>query len=457
MKKTILASLLCGNFLFALSIDGIGYGNENEAKKTALDDLSHNISVVVQSDYNSYISKDDKNNYNKQINKLVSIKSELPILGAKYNYEQPSQMMTVTLQSDVALKLYTTKLNEFRNEIDTLLKKIETSKSNDEKYSLYELVLNLLNSYEKHEIVALMLGYEKKEPLSISSTTIQAKMIELSKNIDSLDLATSLLAKKFQEKNIFVYPLSTSGSKEITPFSSTLKNFLSSKLSTTSLPTQANYYLSGNYELAKDGLFLTYNLLDKSNNTLKSSSLFLPNKAYKNLEAKPKNLTFDEEVELNNNTLKSDLKVELTLKEYGNKQVLLKSGDEVSLVAKSNRQAYIYLIGHTLHENEKFSYLVELQEANGDERFLYTLGAADVNKPIPLPLSFTVSEPYGYENIQMFASTSKPELPTCKMRDGLCVIGDQPKIVVAKTRALKAKKQDEMKAEASLSFTTTQK
>jgi len=431
--------------------------NENEAKKTALDDLTHNISVVVQSDYNSFVSKDDKNNYNKQINKLVSIKSELPILGAKFAYEKQSEMMTVQLQSDTALKLYTTKLNEFKIEIDKLLKKIETSKSADEKYSLYELTLNLLNSYEKHEIVALMLGLDKKEPLQISSTDIETKMIALSKNINTIELASKLLAKNFKQKNIFIYPLTTNGSHEVTPFARVLRDTVASNINIAQTPKESEYYLSGTYTIAKDGLFLTYNLQDKQNNTLKSSSLFLDSTAYKNLEAKPKNLTFDEEVENGKDKLKSDLKVDLTLKDFGSKQVLLKSGDEVQLIAKSNRQAYIYLIGHTLHENEKFSYLVELQEANGDERFLYTLGAADVNKPIPLPLSFTVSEPYGYENIQMFASTSKPELPTCKMRDGLCVIGDQPKIVVAKTRALKAKKQDEMKAEASLSFTTTQK
>ena len=120
--------------------------------------------------------------------------------------------------------------------------------------------------------------------------------------------------------------------------------------------------------------------------------------------------------------------MELTLKEFGNKQVLLKENQEVQLIAKSNRQAYIYLVGHTLHDDEKFSYLVELQEASGDERFLYTLGADSVNRPIPLPLNFTVSEPFGYESIQMFASTSKPELPSCKPKGDFCVIGDQPQI-----------------------------
>lgn len=455
MKKTILSLCLIQS-LFGLEIVGLGYGSENEAKKSALDDLSHNISVNVSSDYTSFISKDDKN-YNKKVNKLVTIKSELPILGAKFVYEAPSQMMSVTLSKQNALALYTTKLNDLTNEIEKLNKKIETTKSNDEKYSLYEILLATLQSYEKHEIVALMLGYKRGEPLSISSTEIEAKMIALGKNINSIDLCTKLLAKNFTQKNIFVYPLTTNGSNEITPFATVLKDNLASKLNQATSPNTSDYYLSGNYELSNDGIFLTYSLLDKYNNTIKSSSLFLDKIAYKNLRTTPNNLTFDQEVELSKDKLTSNLKVELSFKEFGSKNVLLKSGNEVELIAKSNRQAYIYIIGHTLHENEKFSYLVELQEANGDERFLYTLGASEANRPVPLPLSFTVSEPYGYESLQIFASTSKPELPTCKMENGLCKIGNQPQIVVAKTRALKAKKQNEMKAEATLSFTTVGK
>jgi hypothetical protein len=454
MKKIVLACLLAKS-LFALEIVGLGYGTENEAKKSALDDLSHNIAVNVSSDYTSFVSKDDKN-YDKKVNKLITIKSELPILGAKFAYEAPSQTMSVTLSEQNALSLYTTKLNDLKTEIEKLNKKIESTKSNDEKYSLYELLLATLQSYDKHEIVALMLGYKKTESLAISSLDVEAKMITLAKDIDSIELASKLLAKKFDKKNIYVFPLTTNGSNEITPFASVLKDTLSSKLNIATSPNASDYYLSGNYEVSNDGIFLTYNLLDKNNNTLKSSSVFLSKSAYKNLRATPNNLTFDQEVELSKDKLKSELKVELTLKEFGNKQVLLKENQEVQLIAKSNREAYIYIVGHTLHEKEKFSYLIELQEANGDERFLYTLPASEVNRPVPLS-EFVISEPFGYESLQMFASTSKPELPTCKPKGDFCVIGEQPQIVVAKTRALKAKKQGEMKAEASLSFTTIKK
>ncbi len=451
MKKTILAIALAHSLL-GVELTGVGFGSETEAKKLALDDLSHNIAVNVSSDYTSFVSKDD-NHYDKKIKQLITIKSELPILGAKFSYEAPSQTMSVTLSQQNALNLYTTKLGDLSIEIEKLGKKIETAQSNDEKYSLYELLLATLQSYNKHEIVALMLGHTKTGSLAISIIDVEAKMITLAKDIDSIELATKLLAKKFDKKNIYVFPLSTNGSNETTPFASVLKDALASKLNIATSPNASDYYLSGNYEVSNDGIFLSYNLLDKYNNTLKSSSIFLSKSAYKNLRATPNNLTFDQEVELSKEKLKSELKVELTLKEFGNKQVLLKEHQEVSLVAKSNRQTYVYIIGHTLHEKEKFSYLVELQEGGGDDKYIYTLGANSVNRPVLLS-EFVISAPFGYESLQMFASTSKPELPTCKMKNGFCVIGEQPQIVVATTRALKAKKQGEMRAEATLGFTT---
>ncbi|MCI0500975.1 MAG: hypothetical protein L0Y61_04430, partial [Epsilonproteobacteria bacterium] len=127
MKKTIL-SLCLVQSLFGLEIVGLGYGTENDAKKSALDDLSHNIAVNVSSDYTSFVSKDDKN-YEKKVNKLITIKSELPILGAKFDYEAPSQTMSVTLSQQNALTLYTTKLSELKMEIEKLNKKTETTKS----------------------------------------------------------------------------------------------------------------------------------------------------------------------------------------------------------------------------------------------------------------------------------------------------------------------------------------
>ena len=457
MKQIALFLLFVINS-FAITISGIGFSNnENEAKKLALEDLSHNISVIVQSDYTSFIDKNDKS-YNKKINKLINIKSDLPILSASFGYSDVTFTATATIDSKTALHIYTQKLNDLSKEINKAIESFEKAKNNTEKYNMLELANELAQSYEKYEIVALMLGYKKDtNTTQISSSDITAKMITLASSIDSIELATKIIAQTFKNyKNIFVFAPVVNGSNEITPFGVAIKDNLNSKINQSKF-TDSIYTLTGSYEISENGaIFLTYTLSDKLTNApIASKSILLDANSYRSLRAKPNNLSFDNEIELAKDKLRSELIVDLSFKDTSNKSLLLRKNQEVSLVAKSNRQSYFYVVGHILHENEKYSYLVELQEANANERFVYTIGASNVNKPILLPLNFVISEPFGYESLQMFASTTYPDnLPKCQMKDGLCVISNNPNDTVSSTRAIKAIKQNELKAEANLSFTT---
>lgn len=458
MKKVLWLSLLCASYLSAVSLSGYGYGNETSAKQNALDDLSNAISVQVQSDYNSFVSQTG-GEYQQHVAKLISIKSNLPILGANFSYDSHEQAMVATITSERALGLYRTKLADIKKELTTLMHTIDTTTNSDKKYALYELALSLVQTYEKHEVVALLLGESKDPTMTITQSDLQAKMIDLSKNITSMELGATLLAKAFTQKGIYVYPATTNGSHEITPFAAVLKDQLSAKLATAMNPKEATYWLLGSYNRADNGVFVTYTLTDKSNVPLQSSSIFFPNSALAGLATQPQNLTFDQEIDLGKERLSSDLKVELSFKDFGSHDLLFKANQELTLIAKANKQAYIYIVGHTLHDNEKFSYLVELQEGNGKERFVYSLGAMDANRPVVLPLNFSVSAPFGYESLQLFASTQNPidTLPRCVDRDGYCVLGNgaNPAIVTQGVRAIKPKIPQTQRAEATLSFTTT--
>jgi hypothetical protein len=456
MKQIVIFLLLVINS-FAITISGIGFANnENEAKKLALEDLSHNISVIVQSDYTSFIDKNDKS-YNKKINKLINIKSELPIISASFSYSDTTLTATATIDSKTALQIYIQKLNDLSNDINKAMDAFEKAKNNTEKYNMLELANELAQSYEKYEIVALMLGYKKDTNIhQISSSEITAKMITLASSIDSIELATKIISQTFKNyKNICVFAPVANGSNEITPFGVAIKDNLNSKINQSKF-IDSLYTLTGSYELSEnDSIFLTYTLIDKTNNPITSKSVLLDKNSYGSLRAKPNNLSFDNEIELAKDKLRSELIVDLSFKDTSNKSLLLRKNQEVALVAKSNRQSYFYIVGHILHENEQYSYLVELQEANANERFVYTIGATNVNKPILLPLNFVISEPFGYESLQMFASTNYPaNLPKCQMKNGLCVISNNPNDTVSNTRAIKAIKQSELKAEANLSFTT---
>ena len=439
--------------LFA-SICGIGFGAQDEAKKHALDDLSHNISVVVSSDYAAFVSKNE-HNYEKKITKLISTKSELPIIGAKFEYESIASKSVVCLDNG-SLELYLNQINDLELQIQKLLDNEKLTKTNSEKYAILELSYEKINDLEKHKTVARLLG-DITAHKSFDTAQIQAQMISLSQNIDSIQLASKILASNFKQKDIFVFAPTINGSKEITPFANALKNSLASLLSQNQEWLKSTYYLSGNYEATNEGVFVTYNLQDKLNIGVKSASIFLTKEATNGLRTHPNELSFDQEIELSSNKLKSDLIVQLGFKDFANRNILLKQNDSVELVAKANKQAHIYIIAHTLKENERFSYLLELQEANGEDRFVYTLGASDANKLVLLPISFEVDKPFGYETLHVFASTTRPQLPVCKYKNGFCVISDEPKEAIQNTRALKPKQKEVQFAEASLSFTTVQR
>lgn len=145
-------------FVFAIAIElfasicGIGFGAQDEAKKHALDDLSHNISVVVSSDYAAFVSKNE-HNYEKKITKLISTKSELPIIGAKFEYESIASKSVVCLDNG-SLELYLNQINDLELQIQKLLDNEKLTKTNSEKYAILELSYEKINDLEKHKTVA---------------------------------------------------------------------------------------------------------------------------------------------------------------------------------------------------------------------------------------------------------------------------------------------------------------
>lgn len=464
MNKTILSIMAFAiiSNIHAVTIKSVGYGNiQEEATNNALVNLSSQISSQVSSEFNTLTKLIDKD-YKKSKQKIVKVKSELPILGAKFYYKRNANLVEVTLDSKYSLDAYENVLGKLHFEISKIEQLISSTQSSTKQYELYSQLKYYISEFNKHKIVATILESNNIPPLDISEASITAKIINLSKELDSIDLATKLLSKSFQNHKVFIYPAKNGISSEVTPFARVFKDNLSKYLNTSPSPKDAELFLSGNYEILKDKIFITYNLIDKQNKSYKQESITLSKKAYEGLRIKPRTITFDEEI--HSNALKSsELKIDISFKNQGKKGLLLYQNESVDLVVRSNKPIYFYLIGHILHENDTKSYLVELQpDAHGKEKFSYRLGGSDVNIPVSLG-EFEISEPFGFESVQMFAST-KPLtnfIPNCSLdNDGLCIVGNKPSLIVAKTRALirpKKNKEKVLKAEAILEYTTVKK
>jgi hypothetical protein len=241
-----------------------------------------------------------------------------------------------------------------------------------------------------------------------------------------------------------------------------LKDLMSSKLSTTNKPIDAEYFLRGNYEVLKNSIFVTIQLSDKKNNIVKTLTTMLAKSAYKNLNYKVKTKTFDQSI--NSGFLKSGkLFVNVGFKGYNRDESIdLVGGDMVDIVVKTNKDICYFLVGHILKKNEKFSYLLPIGSDNS--LFINRIMGNDVNKNVTIAEEIPITKPYGSENLQLMASTFDKNgkcflsVPKCEDDEetGLCVIGGKPSKVVSSARALNlnAKKVKIEKTEANISWTS---
>jgi len=202
-------------------------------------------------------------------------------------------------------------------------------------------------------------------------------------------------------------------------------------------------------------------LSDEKNKILKTSTVTLSPSAYKDTKYKPTTKTFDKA--LNSEFVKSGkLSVQVGFKGYERADGIdLNSGDTVDIVIKTNKPMCYFLLGHTLHKDKKFSYVLPIGSDNSP--FINQLTGEDVNRNITAVEEVPILEPFGSENLQIFASTLKKDgscpltPPNCiENGDGYCIIDGKPSDVMTKTRGLNlSKKKFKIEqSENSISFTS---
>jgi len=154
---------------------------------------------------------------------------------------------------------------------------------------------------------------------------------------------------------------------------------------------------------------------------------------------------------------------ELTVKLKTNKKSKIpsfKEGEEIELFIKMSKVGYYYIVGYTQLKNEKYSYLLDLRDAEGDDKFVMYVGSDEVNKWVSLG-AFTAQRPFGTESLQVMASNKKlaDSLPRYKYDDNkeLYFISKDIQKTVYQTRAIgKKKSKTQVITEATLSFKTSQ-
>jgi len=458
-KIIVLTFLFITSQLFSAQISGVGYAQTNAgAKKEALGDLSQVIKSEVRSNFELLSKVDGNSKGSSSSTSNIKISSNLPILGAEFTFidRELEVEAKVVLTPSKVNTLYTKKLQNINEEVDSLLEELKKSKSNSLKLQLYTDLFSLLKEYDRYESVAVILGAKLQKRPQITKAQVKNELAKLSSNIDSIKMACEIYAKEFKESKIFVYPPLLQNNTTVSQFGSVFQKELKSRVKTVSTPKEASYLLVGEYTITKKAMVLNYELLStKTNEVVISKTLFINPEAYKDITIKPKGVDFD--ALLNSGVISSSsLKVSLN-SNRGSQNLLFRSGEEIELFVKLNKMGYLYIVGYTQTQDGRFSYLLELQEGSENSKFVKFVNADDASRWISLG-AFTIEAPFGVESLQVVASNRKiSSLPNTNYdeQSGYYIISNNIKKALALSRGIKKKNSKKTEiSEDVMSFTT---
>jgi hypothetical protein len=235
---------------------------------------------------------------------------------------------------------------------------------------------------------------------------------------------------------------------------------LKQELTSTGDPANADYQYSGQYLVHEQGLRLSYNLIDRDGNTVKAQVVELTPDSYQRFRTTALAPDFDTLLH-KGYAVASDFKAQLNTNK-GSSQLLFEKGETAQLLVKMNKAGYFYMVGHSKNDEIEISYLLDMNEAGGNRRFIFYINADDANKWVSIG-EFEISPPFGVESLQLIASEKDlvNNLPEYNYDNasGYYVVArniEEGVELTRKTRGLKKKKNTLVAetAETVLLFTT---
>lgn len=462
MFRYFIAVILFVFSAFTVSAETItaeGFGDSpDSARSAALAELSFTIYSNVSASL-SYASDTDFNSANQKLAKQTDITTELPIIGAEVSITKISDGYNAkAVLKDSSAPIYKSKLDEVLRQIENTYADYQKENNRAKAYGYVSSLIVYLDNYEKlNSVYSILTGasYAAKPP--VAKEEMLKALSSLSDVFDDLKLCARVMAKELNSKTAYLYYPMAENSDEVTEFSSVLHGMLSAEMSPSKEILTSDRFVNTQYSVSKDGIFITSYLTDKNGKTLVVSNKRLLPAAYKNLEINPVSISFEKLLK-QGLSVSSDFKARVTTKN-GKRAVLYKNGDTLELFVKVNKPSYFYIVGHVMKEKEKYSYLVDLFETEGNRRFIRYVDGDEINRWISLG-QFEVVSPFGTEVFQMIASVEDPmdKLPpvTHDAANNQYIISDNPEKSVAILRAIKRKESKaQEQAEDVLIFSST--
>jgi len=425
------------------------YGDtEAYAREQVLLNLASNLHVKIESESQSIADSKSGLTSSSKTKAIVN----LPVLGAQVDCFPKGIEYTChgLLNSETSAPLYVSKLTQLKEKILEQANPTQDVTQDVREQSLMNAA-SLIDDWARYLEVLHFLSPTSAKTLQLNVTKAEllSRLERSQASSESIPHALERFTQGFDYQSVFVFPPRPEQSNEITQFSRFFKASLESRLSGQLVNQQrARFYLRGSYSKTDEGISVHYKLLNKQGDAVDSRIVKLAPQAYQGLQFEPKLIDFDQMLH-SGYAVSSDLNVQIRT-DQGQSDLAFSLGESIELFVKLNRSGYFYLVGHTkTHGNEK-SYLLDLQDAPGNRKFINYVNADDANRWISLG-EFEVQPPFGIESLQIIASSKDPvdALPNTSFDGSYYLISNNLKEGLVLTRGLVKKKKKSREIETS--------
>lgn len=474
-----------------LVFKAVGTGlTESEARSDALAALSG----ILYSKVSSTIETKDKVNEIAGIevanassfSEHTLVSTDLPILGASfsllprtvYDAQRKAYLKQVeaVMTGSISLPLYEGELLSLAAVIQSAEREYPAHADSLTQDSALQRLLDAYLEFERFSYVARALGSRNIPVLSQTRYSIETKLRQVEKIVDSYTKAARNLTKGVDRTGVYVYPAKLNNSGGVTEFAEQLAYSMGEALGSKAVsnPKNASHFLFGSYTLVDDGragMYVTYRLDDQKGNTVTTTTAEIPPSVYQGQRFIPVAYDFEKQLE-RGDSVDTGFSVDIrmnSMKHY----LSFRKGDELIIEVKASEPCYFYVVGYVFNElDEKFSYLFPLNlDAGGKDMFVRRVSPEEVNRWIIINPTYRgnvmpieVIEPYGVEMLQVYASTERDyqrfldTVPGFRMTRDYYLVSDNPEEGLRLTRALNIKRVAEeaaseiRKSEAFVSF-----
>ena len=388
-----------------------------EARRQAMSDLSQQLSVRVRSTswYKLSIKNDRVNN--DHFAQDIQIISDMPVQGHRIVEWTKNGFChcRIVLDKIKARPQYEKYAEELALETDQYMNEAIQAKDRRTRLDMLQRTKSARMNYRQYSLAAKLLGSDfvakpKTSLYEISKALNSAKSTPASDIYGLADMLIDKLDKNEIRSSVFIYPLRFNGADAYTPFSAKIQGALNTACTNRGIEVRNDetgaFFVSGSYYPDRKKQLLDVHL------TVTDSHGKIIVSAYDSMRVDDIDTFIPSNVK--GNGIDNDLNIDgrLTVQARINgrsKHLLFKEGDDLDIQIKVSHAAYVYIVMNFRSKTgTAFQAMLPVSHDKGNKKYQLYIPEQKAGFWVSLSRSaegdYEVSEPFGRENIQIFAA-----------------------------------------------------